>query len=142
MKEEDLNILDTYNKVLDLPSKSDHHHASMSIPLIEKNKRNIQPNQVSTAIPQIVITPTEPDKTGQEIVLEKTTPTKTSEITFQTNEIKRNAISQEDIVLMEMNEMSQKTEDIKEIVLPKSSINRKVLLQKRKQQISVATPIW
>lgn len=105
----------------------------MSIPLIEKNKGNIQPKQVSNAIPQTVITPTEPDKTGQEIVLEKITPTKTSGITFQTNEIKSNAISQEDIVLMEMNEMSQKTEDIKEIVLPESSINRKVLLQKRKQ---------
>ena len=54
MKEKDLTVLDAYNQVLDLPSKDDHHHTTMSIPLSEKNKENIQPNQVPTAIPQIV----------------------------------------------------------------------------------------
>ena len=59
----------------------------MPIPLSKKIKENIQPNQVSTAIPQVVITPTESCKTEKEVVLEKTTPTKTSEIAPQTNEI-------------------------------------------------------
>ena len=54
MKEKDLTVLDAYNQVLDLPSKNHHHHTTMSIPLSEKNKENIQPNQVPTAIPQIV----------------------------------------------------------------------------------------
>ena len=39
----------------------------------EKNKENIQPNQFSTAVPQILMTL--PDKTEQEIILEKTTQT-------------------------------------------------------------------
>ena len=51
MKEKDLTILDTYNQVIGLPSKDDHHHTAMSIPLNEKNKENIQPNQVPNAIP-------------------------------------------------------------------------------------------
>ena len=63
MKEKDLTILDAYNQVLDHPSKDDHPHTTMSIPLMEKNKENIQPNRVTTAIPQIVITPFESDKT-------------------------------------------------------------------------------
>ena len=55
MKEKDLTVLDAYNQVLGLPSKDHHHDTTMSIPLSEKNKENIQPNQVPTAIPQIVI---------------------------------------------------------------------------------------
>ena len=63
MKEEDLNILDANNQVLDLPSKDDHHHTSMVIPLNAKNNRNSQSSQFSTEIIQIVITPSEPHKT-------------------------------------------------------------------------------
>ena len=81
MKEKYLTILDAYNQVLDLPSKYNHHHTYMSIPISEENKEYIQPNQVSTAIPQIAITPPEPNKTDQEVVLEKTTPPKALEVT-------------------------------------------------------------
>ena len=80
MKEKDLTILYTSNQVLDLPSKDDHHHRTMSISHCEKNKENIQPNQVPTTISQIVNKPPESDKTEQD-VLERTTPTKpTAEI--------------------------------------------------------------
>ena len=137
MKEKDLTILDAYNQVLDLPNKDDHHHTTMSIPLSETNKENIQPNQVPTAIrvPQIVITPPEPDKTEQEVALETTTTTKASvEIIPETNEIesKHNTTSQEDIVLMEMEDMSGKTEDIKERALPKSQSKQKSSTTKKK----------
>ena len=76
-----------------------------------------------TGIPEKAITPPEADKTEQEVVLERTTPTKDSvELTPQTNEIesKHYATSQEDVVWMEMDDMSRKTEDIKETALPKS----------------------
>ena len=61
-------------------------------------------NQVSVAIIQIFITPPEPDKTEQEVVLEKTIPTKALEAKPQTNEIqsKHDATSQENIALMEI----------------------------------------
>ena len=137
MKEKDLTILDAYNQVLDLPNKDDHHHTTMSIPLSETNKENIQPNQVPTAIrvPQIVITPPEPDKTEQEVALETTTTTKASvEIIPETNEIesKHNTTSQEDIVLMEIEDMSGKTEDIKERALPKSQSKQKSSTTRKK----------
>ena len=117
----------------------------MFITLSEKNKENIQPNQVPAALPQIVITPPESDKTEQEVVLETSTPTKTSaEIIPQTNEIesKHDATSQENIVLMEKEDMSGKTEDIKERALPRSQSKQKSTTTKRKQQISVIIAIW
>ena len=130
-----LTILDVYNQVPDLPIKDDHHHTTMSIPHSEKNEENILPNQVTTAIPHIVITPPEPDKIEQKVALETTTPTKTSvEIIPQTNETesKHDATSQEDIVLMEMEDMSAKTEDIKERALPKSQSKQKSTIIKKK----------
>ena len=131
----DLTILDAYNQVLDLPSKDDHHHTTMSIPLSEKNKENILPNQVSTVIRQIVITPPEPDKTEQEVVLKKTTQTKASgDVIPQTNEIesKHNATSQGAIALMEMDDMSRKTKDMKERALPKSPRKKKSTTARKK----------
>ena len=107
----------------------------MFITLSEKNKENIQPNQVPAALPQIVITPPESDKTKQEVVLETSTPTKTSaEIIPQTNEIesKHDATSQENIVLMEKEDMSGKTEDIKERALPRSQSKQKSTTTKKK----------
>ena len=107
----------------------------MFITLSEKNKENIQPNQVPAALPQIVITPPESDKTEQEVVLETSTPTKTSaEIIPQTNEIesKHDATSQENIVLMEKEDMSGKTEDIKERALPRSQSKQKSTTTKKK----------
>ena len=62
-------------------------------------------NQISVAIPQIFITPPEPDKTEQEVALEKTIPTKALEVKPQTNneiQSKHDATSQENIVLMEI----------------------------------------
>ena len=110
MKEKDLTILDAYNQVLDLTSKDDHYYTTMSIPISEKNLKNIQPNQVPTAIPPIVITLPELDKTEQEVVLGKTIPAKVSEKTPQTNEveIKHEAIGHKDTALMEMDDMSRK----------------------------------
>ena len=107
----------------------------MFITLSEKNKENIQPNQVPAALPQIVITPPESDKTKQEVVLETSTPTKTSaEIIPQTNEIesKHDATSQGNIVLMEKEDMSGKTEDIKERALPRSQSKQKSTTTKKK----------
>ena len=103
MKEEDLTILDANNQFLDLPSKDNHHHTSMFIFLNAKNNKNSQSNQFSTEIIQIVITPSEPHKTEQQVVSEKIPSTKASETTIQTNEIKgtHDATSQEDIVLMD-----------------------------------------
>ena len=89
--------------VLGLPRKDEHHHTTMAIPRSEKNKENIQPNKVPTDIPQIVFTPPASDKTGQEVVLEITTPTKAfGEMISQIIEIesKHYATSQEDIVLI------------------------------------------
>ena len=63
MKEEGLTILDANNQVLDFPSKDDHYHTSVLIPLNAKNNRNSQSNQFSTEIIQIVITSSEPHKT-------------------------------------------------------------------------------
>ena len=52
MKEKGLIILYGYNQVLDLPCKEDHHHTTMSMPLSEKNKENIQQNWAPTGIPE------------------------------------------------------------------------------------------
>ena len=107
----------------------------MPILLSEKNKEDILPNRVTTATPQIVITPPESDKTEQEVVLERTTPKKASAIIIpQTNETesKHYATSLEDIVLMEMDDMSRKTEDIKERALPKSPSKPKSATTKKK----------
>ena len=88
MKEKDLTILDAYNQVLGLPSEDNHHHTTMFIPLSEENKETIQQNRASTVTPQIVITPPEADKTEQEVVLDRTTPTKASaELIPRNNEI-------------------------------------------------------
>lgn len=45
-----LSILDVYNQVSNLPSKYDHHHRAIPMPLSDLNKENIQPNKFSTAI--------------------------------------------------------------------------------------------
>ena len=78
---------------------------------MRKIKKKNQRNQVPTAILEIAITLPEPDKTEQQVLFEKTTPTKVSEITpYETNETERkhDATSQEDIVLMEMNDSLEK----------------------------------
>ena len=104
-------------------------------PSVKKKKKNIQPNQVPTAIPPLVIALSELDKTEQEVVLEKTKPAKASEKTPQTNEVesKHDATSHKDTALMEMDDMSRKTEDIKYRILQKSPSKQKSTTKKRKQ---------
>ena len=95
----------------------------------------IQPNWVPTAIPQIFIATPEADKTEEEVVLERTISTKATEkIIPQTDEIesKHHEASQEDIVLMEMNDVSRKTESIKERALTTSPNKQKSTATKRK----------
>ena len=49
MKEKDITILDAYKQVLDLTSKDDHYHTTMSIPLSEKKKKKIF-NQIKSQL--------------------------------------------------------------------------------------------
>ena len=128
MKEKDLTILDAYNEVLDFPSKDDTITTQLHLyPSARKMKKIFNKIGSQLQYPKYLLH-------HLRLAFERTTPTKASAVLIpQTNEIEsKHGTNQGDIVWMEMDDMSQKTEDIKERALPKSSSKPKSPTTKKK----------